>query len=349
MEKLLTDFVVFGKGCDWFNALFKDIDNDDHFLIGRDQFCPCWQTRTSNFLCRIAWGEKFGRVNNSNFLSKCLIRKMCKNINRKYPQGAILIFHRSNPLSQNEFFLNSLKKTNPKCKLVYWFTDVVKVVEYNIKDVIRISKQYYDLVITYEKEDAKEYGFEYVETPYSYFDKLPKIKKDRDIDLLYVGKSKLDIDSSRFAKIIKVFEIAKEKQLKVDFTIVDVPDECQKYKNDILYNKVIPYDELVKKVTRSKCILEVSQLDEKGTTLRLFEAIAFDTHLLFTNKNLLCHPYFDKKYMHYIDCSNLDNLTIDFGFLSENNVKYSKSLKNEISPYSFLNRIYNLFIQKENC
>lgn len=347
MKKLNDSYIFFGKGGDWVNALFDDID-DEHFLMGKDPYCPCWQTKFSNLLCRFVWGSKFGKIDNTNLLSRHLINIMCKRIAKKYPNGAICIFHRSNPLSQNEYFLKRIRTTNPKCKLVYWFTDIVKMVELNIKNILTITKEYYDLVITYEKNDALTYGFYYVETPYSFLKHINNLSETKDIDLLYVGKSKIDVDPSRFDKIIKIYELAKAKGLKTYFAIADVPEKNQKYKTEIIYNKIIDYNLLVETIKKAKCILEVSQLDEKGTTLRLFESIAYDTHLVFTNDNLLNHPYFQSEYMHFVDCSDINNVFIDFGFLKNSKIKYSNSLKEAISPYSFLIKISKLVKEKEN-
>lgn len=341
MENINNKYILFGDGKGWFGKLFEEIKGDINVSIGEDNFAPYKTNIFFHYLCYILLSSRFRFLPGKNVLSYIIIKYLvCKirQINKGY---AICIFNQSNKLSHNKLFLSCIKEKCKNYKLVYWFTDVVSAVERIKPDILELCDDYYDYVITYDRIDAEKYNFKYIETPYG-FPPLTSPSPAKDIDLLYVGKAKLELDPDRFKKIIYIYEKALRKKLTVEFYIVGVPAYMQCYQDSIVYNKYISYDEILEKVKRSKCILEVSQRDERGTTLRLYESIAFNTHLLFTNKHLLTHPYYNEESMHYIECD--DDETIDFGFLNRKVVTQEEQIK-KLSPAHFLNEVYHMVSQ----
>lgn len=337
-----TQFIVFGEGHGWFNSLFDEVKNNNNFLIGNDCFCPCWETRLSYLICHFFMGEKFYRYFKNTFIERMLIKKMCRKLNKRYPNGAICIINRTNYLAHNRFFLKRIKKTNPNIVLVYWFTDVLSMVKNTVKDVDEICEKYYDHVITYEKEDAILYNYHYVETPYS---KKTIVSNQEPLnDFLYIGKAKLEGDDKRYHKLISIYKNLKDLGYKLDFSIIGVPKEKQVFQDEIIYNVFVDYDTVLSRLSNSKYIIEVSQTGEKGTTLRMFESLVYRKKLLFTNKNLMNHPYYNPSLMMYIeeDDNDLANKLRDF---IKKPIEDNQEVLEKLKPIAFLKKVYDISYQ----
>lgn len=334
-----SEIVVFGNGSGWFNCLFDEVKDEPFFHIGSSYFSPIQNGKAAEFFNRVVFGNRFGKKERDDWVARLLIDNMCKELNDSFPNGAICIINRTNYLAHNTYFLETLKSKNEKFILIYWFTDIVEALQIDVPNILDICKRYFDYVITYEKKDAIKYCLNYIETPYSVCE-VPECNSS-DYDLLYIGKAKIDIDPSRFEKLISIFEAAKAKGLRIDYNIVDVPNEYQKYEDEIVYNKIIPYHEVLERIARSKCILEVSQKGENGTTLRMFEAIAYNKKLLFTNSELREHQYYDDRIMRQLETDLNGNYVIDVDFINHHEERNEK-LVSLLSPYHFLSAIENL-------
>ena len=270
---------------------------------------------------------------------------MCNALCETFQNGAICIINRTNYLAHNPFFLKKLKSLNNHFCLVYWFTDIVEAVRRDVPNIIDICDTYYDFVITYDKNDALKYNYKYVETPYSVLRDLDCSKSE--VDLFYLGKAKLDVDPGRYEKLIAIFEAARKKGLKTDFSIVDVPEEMQRYSNEISFNNPLPYHEVLDRVSRSKCILEVSQKGESGTTLRMFEAIAYNKKLLFTNSKMIDHQYYDSRIMKLLVADPHGKYDIDIDFINHHEEKNEK-LASLLSPYTFISAVEKIVKGEKN-
>lgn len=334
-ETFCDKIIVFSGGNNWYKYLFDDVKNLKNIEIGSSRYYPGWSSNFAKYFSKLIFESGGDKGNKQSAISKLLMNKMAKDLLKKNANGAILLLNRTNALAHNTFFLEKIRSLGANFKLVYWFTDLVSAVEKNVPNILELCKKYYDLVVTYEPNDAKRYNFTYLETPYGYSPILTDF--DIEYDLVYIGKSKIDIDPNRFKKIISIYEAAKKANLRTFFLVQDVPKNMQKYPSDIEYNTLMSYEQVVKTVLRSKCILEVSQQDEKGTTLRLFEAMKFHKKLYFTNKNLMSHVYFNKNNMRYIDCADLNNIIIDKSFI-DSPVSDDMAV-NELSSIIFLNKI----------
>ena len=342
MEENNRKVIVFGDGGDWLSSLFEEVKGDENFFLGKDCFCPCWETPYSSFVCRLFMGYRTRKQFENSEIVKRLLTKMCKRIHKRYPDGAICVINRTNYLAHNKFFLEEMRRINPSCTLIYWFTDIVSaVVSSGVKDVLEICRDYYDDVITYEKEDATKYGFHYVETPYSKKDFANKVVYQKT-DFFYVGRSKLDVDPSRYEKIIDLYSLLKDNGYKPYFSIFGVPKNKQVYSEEIHYNRYVKYGEVLKMIQNTNCLIEVSQAGEKGTTLRMFESLVYRKKLIFTNPDLKTHPYYNDTLMFCIEDRHGERLIDQIKeFLARPIVDNPETLR-KLSPSVFLERVRDI-------
>lgn len=227
------------------------------------------------------------------------------------PKNSIYVISRGDRLFWEKGFLKYVKKKRPDIILCAWILDLLSLhpVEYQLD----LLNNYYDYTITYDSGEAAKYGFYYIETPYT------GIEKDTSnnsilYDVVFVGKSKISLDETRYNTIISVFKYLKANGLKPRFYITDVPEEFQISDSDIVYNHPLTYCEIIQLDLQSRCILDVPQKDEVGTTLRIFEAIKYDRKFIFCNPNLKNHKYYDERYMKFFNKVE----EIDISFICEN-------------------------------
>ena len=147
-------------------------------------------------------------------------------------------------------FLQYLRRNYPKAKICFVYLNPVTKLAY--EKVQKIS-DCLNAVITFSEKDADRYNlFLCQNQPY----KVP-IYKDESIpksDVFFIGA-----DKGRLEKLIAIYERLRGAGLKCDFHIVGVPEEKQKYSDDIVYNKRIPYSEVLARVYATQCVLEVLQ------------------------------------------------------------------------------------------
>ena len=104
------------------------------------------------------------------------------------------------------------------------------------------------------------------------------------------------------------------------------------------------YDDYIKGMCESNCVLEVMQKNGRGSTIRLAESIMCDRRLLTNNKEVKNHEAFDMGYIHQFEKAS--DIDIDF-IKNHENIDYS-SIKESFSPNRLLEFIYNYFNEQKN-
>lgn len=175
-----------------------------------------------------------------------------------------------------------LRKKFPGCRCIYVFSDKVALYK-KIDPHFSMEKleSYFDSVLSYNEEDVEKYSL--IKEPCKPYD-FSDVEVDVAIpesDIFFVGKEK-----GRYDDIIKIFEKAKSAGLKCDFTILEVSPEKRLYKDEIEYERRIPYLEMLKRERRSKSILNIMQDGTNGITLRDYEAFGMNK-ILITNSDAI--------------------------------------------------------------
>lgn len=194
----------------------------------------------------------------------------------------IFIIYERNRYAHSKIFLQYLRATYPNSKFVYFFTNFVT------KDWLKINARHfefvrntdlYDLKITFNKSDADRYGFEYHEHINTFHKATADGRKEK-FDVFFCGR-----DKNRSSKIAEVYKKLMAGGFRCDFRIID---DTGRFENKVegiqYYKRAIPYSEIIKGIHNSKCILDIANdSNEKGQSLRLSEAIAYEKLLLTDN------------------------------------------------------------------
>lgn len=248
----------------------------------------------------------------------------------------ILIMYDWNPLATDKKFIKKLKRKYHQIIIVYVFTNIVKYTGAKTRGFLYELKKYYDVVFAFDKKDALNYDFSYLPLIYAQEPLMLNDQNKEDIDIFYVGKAKDRLDI-----LHEVYEKAKSEGLKCDFNIIEVPYDKQKDGDDIHYNKTIPYEAVIKKIKRSKCLLDVIQSDSTGLTIKVAESVIYDKKLITNNPNV--------QYELKMNSQNLllyDSRSSLLQFVGSSKCEHDRFEIDHFSPELFIDRLKVLFDTK---
>ena len=223
-------------------------------------------------------------------------------------------------------FVLFLKNRYPSSKFVLFYQDLIRLcpVKYrpdNMRDI-------FDLLISYDNEEALHYSIEYHPTVAS----ANTVSSSLDVpvsDVFLLAKAK-----NRVGYIKKIHSLLSQAGFRCEFFVTDCPKSQRESKSGIHYvDSHMAYRKNLEYVMKTKCILEVMQDKAVGYTLRLWEAILYNKKLLTNNQEIKNSPYYDSHYIYIIPNSGDMSTIIDF---IKDEDPYENAYKELISPISFL-------------
>lgn len=290
-------------------------------------------------IARIHYSYKINEYVNLPF-KNIWYKKFAKDLGLdKNASQSILILYDRNILGGEQNFLEYIKKNYPNTKLIYMFTNIVKFTGAQEKNYVHHLKKWYDIVFAFDPIDAQKYGFEYSPLIYDADEKyINKNKKYVPSNIFYVGQAK-----DRLNLLISTFEKLKLMNIKLDFNIVKVPEEKQKYCEEITYNKLLSYDEVLHRINNSTCLVDIIQGESAGLTIKNCEAICYNKKLITTNKHIKDYPFFDSRFIRVIESIN----DIDLDFFEQNTEVFYEKENDYFSAQQFLNRLSKVLNKKQ--
>ena len=224
-----------------------------------------------------------------------------------------------------------LKKKYRDSKTVCFLTDLVSTLRYpytsELFDVAS-EKKYYDLILSFDHGDCVKYGFLY--HPLVYSSSSDSNNNVVESDVFFLGQAK-----NRFDDIIRIYEKLRNQGLRLDINIVGVQKCNQKYEDEIHYlDSFMSYDDNLKHLLHSNCVLEIMQKGGSGFTQRCVEAIGENKRLLTNNPQIRFAPFYNKKFISIF--TSADDL--DMGFIKSipDNDKVDYRYTDKLSPVELL-------------
>lgn len=328
--------VVLGNGEDWCEKSLTDFKKMENVKIINRKYLYNFD-KFASLLIKIHFSYKLNKIVNLPF-KYIWIKKVMEaiDIEKTDNQNIIFIIYDRSFLSNNISFLKCLRKKYINCKLVYMFTNIVNISGASDNNFVSKLSEYYDIVYAFDPEDAKKYNFKYSPLLYS----LNPQEVEEKEQVFYVGRAK-----DRYSMLIETYEKIKELNIDRNFYIFGVPEKEQKYVEDIKYNKYISYDDCLKKIQQSNCLIDIIQSNSCGFTIKTCEAVYYDKLLITTNENVKQAPFYDERYILVINSA--EDITKEF-FENAKSVKYSDEGKAYFSIEKYLNVLYeDLDIEKE--
>lgn len=210
-----------------------------------------------------------------------------------------------------EAFLPVFKKHRPDLRIVFWFWN-----KYRDQRQINLVRKYSDRIFSYDKQNCKKFNFEY--HPQFYWD-TKTTKDQKSIDVLFIGYEK-----KRMHKIEKIYLQLKNQDLKTHFHVV--PNGNKTSKSEIIktQKKPLSYDEIQKLILKSKCILEITEDDQEGLTLRSLESIFYKCKLITTNEKIASYEFYDESNILILKDGEFPNIKF---FINSKQKPYNDELK----------------------
>lgn len=224
--------------------------------------------------------------------------------------------------------LERCRKKNPHIKISLYLLNSVNA---SSPIMERIRKKIFlfpwNRVYTFDKDDAKKYGFVYAGFMYYSKQELPWVEPSCDIH--FVGGLK----GNREPLINSTYSFLKDNGFKCDFNLMFMTQNEQKQvlEGATYYRGWRPYDFVLKKMNESRCILEICQEGQSGASLRYFEAVCYNKKLLTNNKMIVDFPYYNPNYMRCFQ--RIDDIDVEW-LRNEKNVDYG--YRGDFSPKKFI-------------
>ncbi len=196
----------------------------------------------------------------------------------------------------------------------------------------------WDAVLSYDINDCKEYGFQYM--PETIYSMLKQVKPaSAGSDMYFIGMNK----AGRNAMIEEIHRKCMAAGVQTDFYCIDYTGSPSKpyMKNPpgLYYQKQgVSYEDVVSHVLATNCILEVVGKGQKVQTARYYEAVCYNKKLLTNNPSVKELSFYDPRYMQYFESVE----DIDFSWVKEK-VDIDYHYAGEFSPLHILDRLDEMF------
>lgn len=229
-------------------------------------------------------------------------------------------------IGYSQEFIELVKKKNKKIRFLKFIWDKMeqkKIEEY---------KENYDMVYTFEKDDAIRYNLKWRPSFFLEYENLVK-----NIDFYYLGRER---DKERYIYVKKIFEYCIKNKLNYKILLYS---QDKKKKEEFITNKKIKYSENIENIKKSRVTFEKNIVNQKGLSLRTLECLAYNTKLITTNKDIIHYDFYHENNIMVVEkAEDIENIDIDFF-----KVPYKKLSGDILYRYSFEGFIEEIFINEK--
>ena len=235
-------------------------------------------------------------------------------------------------------FLKILKEVNPKAKMILFLWDKL---EYSL---FKGKEDCFDYIFSYDRIDSLENNF--IFRPTFYIDKcLENVPLKKEYDFYYIGVLR---DEKRYQYVKWLKDYLEENNLKVFLKlytgkIAGVEDLKQylplKYDEDLITTKGISYNENIEILKNSKVVLDLKYKEQRGLTLRCYEALATETKIITDNEDIVNYDFYNENNIKVI--KNIEDVkNIPLEFFKTPVQKIDPKIKERYSIRGFLEEIF---------
>lgn len=212
--------------------------------------------------------------------------------------------------------IEDIKRINPNCKVIFWIWN--KIIP-RIQN--KMLNKYHSVYWTFDPSDAQKYELNLNTQFYAIskndLNNLKAKRKEIENDVFFCGK-----DKGRVEKVINIKNELDKAKLRFNCNLIK--DETSKDINKFEYSsKELKYNDIIEEINKSKCILDLTQKDQSGLTIRSLEALFYCKLLITDNRSIKKAKFYNKDKIYII---GEDKRTLK-EFLSEDLPKYSNKQK----------------------
>lgn len=302
MQSPELNLIIFGSAWDLYQCSYYNLIKNPNVKYIPGLF-P--KNKIARFLYRLHFSHKLNKIINlpyKELWNKYYFKDITRN--RTYIFLFFSDWIRMEPYLKNISYIREKYKGS---KVVWFLQDLSNVSkDYFTQKVINLSeyKDKFDLIISFDKEEAEKYKIGYFHTVYS-----PIMIEGKDFpktDVVFIGK-----DKGRLNLLVQIYDKLTNEGLICYFIMFGVDEDKRIFRKNIHYiDKMMPYKEALRFVKGTNCILELMQDNAIGYTFRTWESIAYNKKLLTNNSSLIDSNFYDTKYVSIF--SSKDNIDENF-------------------------------------
>jgi len=213
---------------------------------------------------------------------------------------------------------------NNKIRLIYWYWNPVR----SRFSPLKIPAGWETW--SFDKMDCKAYTMKYNST--YYFNGIRSKPDDIKYDIMFVGQ-----DKGRLERLISLKE--NFELLGLTFYLHVTRDRLRTgRKNKHFYGDRLNYGQVLNIISQSKSILDFTQDNQTGLTLRVMESLFFQKKLVTNNTDIRDYNFYRKE---NIFIMGLDRDRDILEFLKTPYIKIDKDIVNQYEFANWLTRIVN--------
>ncbi len=195
--------------------------------------------------------------------------------------------------------LSQYQKKWHNIRYVLFYLDVVGAGVSRTADYLQ-KRNIFDLVYSYDEEDARRYGFIHWNTLYSADVQNREIQPDTQLYFC------CGVTKARIPVLEKFLTDCRDNGVACHMDLVcnepaDRLKEFEPMVNLLDAGNVLPYPQVLQRQLQARCMLEIVQPGRTNLTLRPYEAVAYNRKLLTNSKSILSFAYYNPAYMQYFE------------------------------------------------
>ena len=297
-RNLHYNFVFFFARDDfWLSILGKELYESEYVHVYREAFeGPVWMRKLFHY----HWAYRINRHINLPFKQIWFRRMYRQKFTHDLP--LCFVYLGGNNIYRDGGFTRYVRRRDPRNRQI--LVDIIsKKSDYDYS----IVRNKVDLATTFDQGEAEKYGIHYFrEDTYSKLIELPE-QFEFESDVYFLGAAKDRLDD-----IMAIYRKLHEAGLKCLFILAGVPKEKQIEADGIEYTTGISYEENLRHVVKTKCMLELVQGGSVDITTRAIEAIAYQRRLL-TNCQCVPRAYYHETQLQVFETPE----SIDVNFIKQ--------------------------------
>ena len=213
--------------------------------------------------------------------------------------------------------VESIRGRYPDCHLIFYLIDAVERLALNDKrseDAVIADLDHFDAVYTYDRANAERYSdhMQFIDIPMWH---APAALVEPEVQLYFCGRNK-----HRDELLLAIHKRVADAGMRCRMQIA-MDGNLDGIHPDITQIRWLPYEDTVRDLQKSNCILEVLASHNNESTLRYKEAVIYNKKLLTNNPNIANLPYYDPRWMRTFETAediDLDWLRavepVDYGY-----------------------------------
>lgn len=286
----MTNYVILAPQYDYTRLSYDSIINDTniHYISGF--------TDSDSLFLRIIFRLLYSTIHKFLPISRSYFNKY--RLTRKYKASDRIVFivyadFADIYLNDGSKFIDYLKKTYPQAKFV-WFSVNVFCPEKQ-SDIDTIYEKF-DLLITTELGDTKKYRMIHYPDFMSLLETEYEDKQTQESDFFFLGAAK-----KRLKEIINVYDYLEGKGYDCLFFVTGASPNEHVHRKGLHYVDKISYLMNISYVKKAKCVVEICNPGQVGSTLRATEAVLYEKKLITNNKTLKYESYYKENNILFLD------------------------------------------------